>query len=387
MGIEALLLNTSFRSWVLSRDPEAAAYWTSWMAEDPERVEMVNYARSILLSMHVDEEQFSEEEIEQEIKTFLLRVENHAEAGDRIEAATFDQALDESLDESVIPDEPVSRGRILSLDRGRWWKAACVFILVVSSVWIWQRNTRGKTDPTYSYETFVQESGPSSVEYVNTADSLKKIVLPDGSIVLLAAQSKLSFAGSFGNRREVFLVGEAFFDISRDPGKPFFVFTKDITTKVLGTSFRVRAYATDQKTLVTVKTGKVSVYKREVFPNPDSKPNMAEGTVVVPNQEVIYHKQIDALNKTLIDAPEEITPTPKSVFDFDDTPLSKVFDVLQRTYGIVIVFDEQTVSSCTLSVSMGEESFYDKLKLICKTTNASYEIIDGNIVINSNGCK
>ena len=73
-------------------------------------------------------------------------------------------------------------------------------------------------------------------------------------------------------------------------------------------------------------------------------------------------------------------------FEFNSTPLKDVFKTLQNTYGINIIYDESVINSCSLSASMGDENFYEKLELICKAINGSYESIDGTIFISSTGC-
>ena len=84
--------------------------------------------------------------------------------------------------------------------------------------------------------------------------------LPDGTLVKLNAGSKLVFPKQFSQeRREVSLVGEAFFEVERDETRPFLIKTKKINVSVLGTSFNVRSYNNEENVLVGVKTGIVKV--------------------------------------------------------------------------------------------------------------------------------
>ena len=73
--------------------------------------------------------------------------------------------------------------------------------------------------------------------------------------------------------------------------------------------------------------------------------------------------------------------------DFTLDDLKQVFATLERAYGIPLMYDESVISSCSLSVNVGNETFYEKLDLICRAINASYESIDGSIFITSHGCK
>ncbi|GAA0547812.1 FecR family protein [Chitinophaga japonensis] len=106
----------------------------------------------------------------------------------------------------------------------------------------------------------VQEAAPAiQYQLVHTgAGNTKKITLPDGSIVTLNKASRLRYPAQFGKSREVYLeAGEAFFEVHTDAARPFMVHTSELRTRVLGTSFNVRARA--GKINVMVKTGKVMV--------------------------------------------------------------------------------------------------------------------------------
>ena len=87
------------------------------------------------------------------------------------------------------------------------------------------------------------------------------------------------------------------------------------------------------------------------------------------------------MNKSIIEKPL-ILPKIKSIFNFNNTPVKDVFETLEKAYGISIIYDNDQVSGKTLSASFGEEDFYQKLIILCKAINASYEIIDGSVVIN-----
>jgi len=132
------------------------------------------------------------------------------------------------------------------------------------------------------------------------------------------------------------------------------------------------------KTIVAVATGKVSVYH---------KMDLSDGMILTPNQQVSYDQDKDRFDKTLTGQPGQLPGTDSSVLKFDSTPIPLVFRQLQDRYGIPILYEEDAVSGCSLSVTMGKEPFYEKLNIICKAIGASYEAIDGNIVITANGCK
>src|SRR5690606_2859673 len=85
--------------------------------------------------------------------------------------------------------------------------------------------------------------------------------LPDGSTVIVGVGSKLNYPSSFDSlrTREVYLEGQAYFDIRHNPQKPFIIHTGKVATTVLGTSFNIKAWPEDQDITVTVTRGKVRV--------------------------------------------------------------------------------------------------------------------------------
>jgi ferric-dicitrate binding protein FerR (iron transport regulator) len=214
------------------------------------------------------------------------------------------------------------------------------------------------------------------------------MTLFDGSIVRLYPKSKLSFShGSFSKKREVYLTGQAFFEVKKNPLVPFVVYTRDIVIKVLGTSFNVEAYHHGKQACVKVREGKVSVYQKENFSDKNGIANKLDGLIVIPNQQVIYDVGNHQLKKTIIDKPVAVATHSRERFVFNSTPLKEILKILQDTYGILIIWDESITSACSLSISMRNKNFYEKLESICKAINASYESIDGTIVISSKGCK
>lgn len=152
-------------------------------------------------------------------------------------------------------------------------KAAAVLLLASSVTFFWWKhheNVRQRNDRFTVFETM--EGG------------MRKITLPDSSIVWLNAYSKLRFQGSFGDTsRAIYLdEGEAFFDVSANAQKPFSVYTPSLHTLVLGTSFNIKSYQALNFVRVSVATGKVQVaHKGTIY------------GVFAASQELLYDKQTD----------------------------------------------------------------------------------------------
>lgn len=107
----------------------------------------------------------------------------------------------------------------------------------------------------------INDKGNSEIQIISGKGSRKKIRLPDGTIVWLNAESKLSYAANFNQQdtRKVYLVGEAFFDVSHQPKHPFIVRTNKISVKVLGTAFNIQAYPEELKSETTLLRGSIEL--------------------------------------------------------------------------------------------------------------------------------
>jgi len=102
---------------------------------------------------------------------------------------------------------------------------------------------------------------------------------------------------------------------------------------------------------------------------------------------VVFEKSAMKMTKSLVENPAVVTPPRRRNFEFVDTPIGEVFRSIEEAYGVQIVFDEEILASCYLNASLDDVPLYDKLKLICKGINASYEIIDSHIIIYGTGCR
>lgn len=360
------IADTSFRDWILHTDPAAEVFWHNWAHMNPTKQDLMENAKELLYILKTSGKSISDEEIEIEIEKILSAIKEDPSLADN--------------QTSISPN-----GTVIFFKRN-WWKVAAAAVVAVAGVWTMSASHKVAAVKESSYETFTVAVKKTADEFVNMTDSTQKIKLSDGSTVMLSPKSKFVYSGVTTEKREIYLDGEAVFDVAKNPSKPFIVYTNDLVTKVLGTTFWVKAYAYKKFTLVSVKTGKVSVFKKNLFSEKhDATPYELGGLVVTPNQMVILDEE-KILRKKITDKPD-VLPAPKAItFKFDSTPIKQVFAAMQEAYGINIVFDEETVANCSLSANMGSETFYEKLNLICRSINATYEIIDGSVVISTGGC-
>jgi transmembrane sensor len=353
--VEDFVQNEQFALWVKHPTIEGDKFWAFFLKQHPEQVENVAVAKDMLLAI-----------INQPVYPLSEVTENE-------------------ILENI--NNEINREPMIPVVRMRWyWVAAsAIFLLSAIGFWYFDKNvkhTEGGTQNTY--QDMVDVAKVKMSEQKNATNEPLRIKLSDGSQVTLQKNSKVSYLENFdGNLREVYLSGEAFFEVKKDASRPFLVYANGLVTKVLGTSFTVSAYDTDKAVKVSVRTGKVSVFSQK------DRNEQGKGLVILPNQQIIFDKAEVRMIKSVVEQPTILDNTVETTgFEFVDDSIKKVFQRLQKAYGIEIVYDEDVMRECFLTASLYEEkSLYDKLKLICKVTESSYEITDGKVIIQSRGCK
>lgn len=266
-----------------------------------------------------------------------------------------------------------------------WWPAAAGICLLLGGLYYFRDQHRAGDH--YQDQIVIAAREEKLAETINLSDTLMRIVLEDGTAVVLKKGSKISYPVTFGgSSRKTILSGEAFFEVTPMPDRPFYVFANGLVTKVLGTSFDVKALEGDSEVRVNVHTGHVSVYNQKYGREPGS-PDPG-GLILVPNQQAVFDRKRESLMKKLSDDISLLVP-PEIAYrkQFEEVPVSKVLRELERTYGINILYNKEVLSTCIISTTLGAESLFDKLDVICETIGASYTEIEAQIVIESAGCK
>ncbi|QNK62161.1 FecR family protein [Pedobacter sp. PAMC26386] len=247
------------------------------------------------------------------------------------------------------------------------------------------------------YLFLTKHQNPQYLEFQSLTNILKKkntttapleLKLEDGSIVVLQPQSSLAYPIHFSTQiREVSLKGEAYFLISKNPRRPFFVYNKNVITRVVGTSFIIKTNPSTEETQVIVKTGKVVVSRNEdQHLNLKQLFNQEKRVVLTPNQKTTYTKDNDNFKTTLVADPIPIIPVnnPKTIhssYVFEEAPITEVLNQLQTTYGIEFIIENQELYNNTFTGDISKQNLYKKLDLLCHTIRASYEISGTKIII------
>lgn len=205
----------------------------------------------------------------------------------------------------------------------------------------------------------------------------KQIKLSDGSLVWVNADSKLSYPKSFnGKKREVYLDGEAYFDVHHDAAKPFIVHTANLQTTVLGTAFNINTKNGPDKIVITVTRGKVSV----------ADGNRVIG-VITPNSQITFNKINHQHIQQIVNAKETIAWQESDIL-FDEITFEKAAQLLQKRFKVVIIFNNEKLKKCQFSgIALKNKSLEEILNVICAFNKATYHYdTEKNIIIDGKGC-
>ncbi|MGO4822637.1 MULTISPECIES: FecR family protein [unclassified Flavobacterium] len=360
--IEDFLSDESFQLWIRSKTD--LDNWEEWTLENTHRAKLVEEARLWVLAMKVPENKLPISVIQSALLSTWNKIE---------------QKNTKNNNRAVI--------KIWNRNWLRSIAAVLVFGLLVT--WAYSHFFISNNS-TQIYNELIDDDTEGLVEQANNSSKPQIITLSDGSSVLLQPQSKLSYPKTFtGNERRVYLSGEGFFEISKNPNKPFLVYANEIVTKVVGTSFRISAYANQPDVEVIVRTGKVKIQSNEMLLNS----NKNEEIILLPNEGLRFTRQDLKFNKiTDITKDETFIHSTRSIeqlsFDFTDIPVSQIFKTIEQAYLVNIDFPKEKLKECHLTSSLNDQPLPEKLKIICKAlgNNTSYEMNGNQIIINSDGC-
>ncbi|MEZ0487417.1 FecR family protein [Fibrella aquatica] len=351
-SVEEFARDEQFRQWVLHRDPQSEAFWLLFLDAHPETAGKVQLARSFLYAL---------------------------------EEKNTDLPVDELayLSSTIVQQTKPQVRSLLTTRRLALIAASLALVLGIGYVWL-----NAQTDSTT--ETRLAEISPvltsNYYEVENTQQKPQQLTLQDSSVVTLYPASRLRYPKQFAaSQREVYLSGKAFFNITKNPKHPFWVHADRISTQVLGTSFMVTTEG--KNATVKVHSGRVSVYTRkDMRQTRQLQKNESVGVVLTANQQVTFNEKEDRLVKSVVQQPVILRPVIASEYIFDEAPIAQVFDQLEKTYGLAVTYDSQTVKNCFITANLAGEGLFEKLNLVCLISHSTYEIVDGQIIIHSNGC-
>lgn len=204
-----------------------------------------------------------------------------------------------------------------------------------------------------------------------------QLVLDDGTKVWLSAGSRLAFPTIFtGKNREVYLEGEAYFEVAHIPDQPFFVNVREISVKVLGTRFYLSAYPSDEEIITVLLEGSVAL-------NENTSPGFFKREVILePGQKASFTRSNKIINVEQEANVEFYIAWTEGWFIFSKENLFAVFNKLERYYNVKFIYDKSFPSDDLISGKLDlKDSISDVLVTLSGLSKISYKIENKNIYI------
>ena len=233
----------------------------------------------------------------------------------------------------------------------------------------------------YAYQNFYQPE-PKSQETVLREVSTTKgqrvnMTLGDGSSVMLNAESTLRLPREFEPEvREVFLEGEAYFEVEENPQKPFVIHSRQSVVQVLGTAFSVRSYPEDERVRVVVKEGRVAFSAAE-GDNADAK-------ILGSSEMGLFDISTQDVERQTVEDLELYLSWRQGYLKFEESSMAEVARSLERRYDVEVVFADPQLEELSLTAFLKSRSIRNVLEVITTSLEMEYELNDNTVTFRRN---
>jgi len=258
-------------------------------------------------------------------------------------------------------DVTLNKQRNIRFRLNKWTRVAALFILPLLTA-----------AGMYFY---ISKGESSSAPLIISVERGQKanITLPDGSKAWLNSQSKLTYSADFNvKKRELQLDGEAYFEVTHNPKKPFIVKSNDIAVEALGTAFGVRAYNEDNLISSILMRGKVRVT------TPDGE------SILMPNERVMYDKTTHKKTQSSVTNATDFTGWIHNELRFENESLGEIAKSIQRIYNVEIVFATEQLKNQHYTGTVNNNSLESVLNIITLTSPVSFQINKQQVTLYEN---
>lgn len=334
---EDFILDKDFTYWVLHPNGELDMFWDSFINEHPERETQIRDAVLIIKSL----QPFQQEIPQQRLNAILQKLKRPDEkvkfnrfnylkyaAGIAIIAAISSLIYLSVYNRNQFPIEVANdlalKGKVILADG-----STKEFDSEQTPI---KQTTSGNLIVNEdTIKVNLNQAKTAMIQIIMPYGKRSDIVLADGTHIWLNSGSQLSYPAKFKkDSREVYLSGEAFFDVKPIPDKPFYVITREIKIKVLGTSFNVSSYAEDNTVQTVLVKGKITAGKNGL---------LAGTTDLLPGERLTYYKNKSNLLKDKVDV-QLYYSWINGYLEFKNEPIAEVFMKLERFYNKDIAIED-----------------------------------------------
>ena len=235
-------------------------------------------------------------------------------------------------------------------------------ILVIGLFIGYYLNPRTKTSTTLYYTSLAPKG------------SVSEMYLPDGTHIYLNSGSEIKYTIDGSERmREIFLNGEAWFQVAKNKDKPFLVHTSAYDVQVIGTIFNLKAYSNENEVVTTLEEGMVNVKSSGNF-------QLAEEIVLKPGEQLIFNKDLKNINITEVNT-KWFTSWKDNKLVFVNMSFKDLQVLLERKYGVEIDVVDQNILNYHYDGIIKDETILEVLDILKQTLPIQYQIVGQKIVI------
>ncbi len=197
-----------------------------------------------------------------------------------------------------------------------------------------------------------------------------QLTLSDGTLVWLNSETVIKYPVSFPeNIRDVYVQGEAYFEVTPNKNAPFVVHTSNMTVNVLGTGFNVRDYSDENRTVTTLVHGQVGI----------QRPNDTREFVLQPSEQAIFSETGSAISSVDV---QQFTAWKEGRIYYEDNTLEDIFADLSRWYNISVDYENEDLKSLRFSIDVRKyNKFSEILEIINLTKKVKLKINENQITV------
>jgi len=221
-----------------------------------------------------------------------------------------------------------------------------------------------------------EKKAAAPVYYTSLAPkgSISEMYLPDGTHIYLNSGSEIKYTiDGLEGRREIFLTGEAWFQVAKMKEKPFMVHTPFYDVQVTGTTFNVKAYASDKEVITTLEEGSVHVQSSKNL-------KLASETVLKPGEQLVYNKELKNVQIQEVNT-KWFTSWKDNKLVFINMSFKDLRTLLERKYGVEIEIADQSIIDYHYDGTIKNETIIEVLEILKQTLPIQYHIDGQKIII------
>lgn len=378
------VMDQVFIDWVLRPNTESDRFWSGFLEKYPSKRNDIRDAAFIVKSLQAVEEEVPSERLDIILENILdkRKKKNHKIGISLLKyAAVFIIILglvkvlytwntaDQSFPISNLDKLEITEGRLILSDGSEYGlsEAESRILQTEEGRVLLNNDTLQKTPP----EKAGKDAGFNQV--IIPFGKRTEITLADGTRIWLNSGSQLTYPSTFAkDSREVYLSGEAFFDVKEDKSKPFNVITKELKIRVLGTRFNVSAYSEDHFTQAVLVEGRINIGKNSLLARTEN---------MNPGEKMSFDRKKELFSREVVDV-NQYTSWINGYLVFSNEPTTEVLKKLERFYNKTVLV-EKSLEGYTFSGKLDlKEDITEVLDIIAFASGVKITVDHDTIKVN-----